>query len=379
MEKISQSLQDVLSHVRGDAAVSPCLRPPIVDTSPAQDEQVWQPQQPLPEVALFAPSPAIEQLSPSLTIQVSGAGLDLTGTGLPPKDILQELIDLFFDLIYPWAPLFNKLSFIANINSPGRQILLHGVVVTAFRFWTKENPAVEVREAYTKSSREQILLKTIDTCSLISTQALALLAVDAIGQGPGPRTWNMMAMLNTAAKQLSLARSPSLTNSEANTPLVRNEDPDDDVDTSSIEAEEKRRLFWVIYSLDRFSSVSHGQPGAIDTKTIRLTYPADDQEWGQPVASEWFQAIPTVKRTHSHPTNLWHHYIDLLALMDRTNQLLIQPVNLSLPAHCQEWQSSFRRLDITLTTWFENLPREVREPPRSFDPMWIMIHATFHL
>ena len=65
--------------------------------------------------------------------------------------------------------------------------------------------------------------------------------------------------------------------------------------------------------------------------------------------------------------------------MDRSNQLLIKPLDLTLPAHCQEWQSIFRRLDITMSTWFENLPREIRQRPATFDPMWVMLHATAQL
>jgi hypothetical protein len=204
--------------------------------------------------------------------------------------------------------------------------------------------------------------------------------MDAIGQGPGPRTWNIMAMLVTASKQMGLAKGFSPTNTETNTPLVRNEDPDDNLDLSSIEVEEKRRLFWTIYSLDRFFSVSHGQSCSIDTKSVKLPYPTKDEDWGQSVAPKWFQGTGAAKSTSSSSvTNLCQHNIDLLALLDRSNQLLIQPVNYSLPAHCQEWQSEVRRLDIAMSTWFEDLPREIREPPATFDPMWVTVHATFHL
>jgi hypothetical protein len=382
MEKISQSVQDILSHVQTPLATGISLQTAEPKTSKsraskaASGAQLWQTSQQLSEVASIISTPEIEQLPPFL----STLELQTIDSRLPAKDTLQELVELFFDLVYPWVPLFNKHSFIANLFSPGRQILLHGIVVITFRFWRKSAPSAEMRENFTKISQEQILLNAIDACSLISTQALALLAVDAIGQGPGPRMWNMMAMLITASKQMGLAKGFSPASNETNIPLVRNEDPVDNLNLSSIEVEEKRRLFWTIYSLDHFSSVSHGQPSGIDTKSIELPYPARDEGWGQSVALEWFQGTAAVKSAHLRcHANLWHHNIDLLALLDQSNRFLIQPVNFSLPAHCQEWQSGFRRLDIAMSTWFENLPREVREQPSSFDPMWIMVHATFHL
>ncbi|RFU28718.1 hypothetical protein B7463_g7621, partial [Scytalidium lignicola] len=384
MEKISQSLQDVLGHVQAVGTSLHIADPDTPETGPSKvsnSAQSWPASAPasqqLSEGASVTSTLQIEQLPPFLNIPDLPTAIN---DRLPSEEILQELVELFFELIYPWVPLFHKPSFRANLFSPGRQILLHGIVVVAFRFWRQPAPSAEVRDNYVKISREQILLSTIDTCSLISTQALALLAVDAIGQGPGPRTWNIMAMLITASKQIGLAKGFSPAGTETNTALVRNEDPDENLDLSSIEVEEKRRLFWTIYSLDRFFSVSHGQSCSIDTKSINLQYPARDEDWGQPVAPEWFQGTAAIRSTHVRClANLWHYNIDLLALLDRSNQLLIQPLNFSLPAHCQEWQSSFRRLDIAMSTWFENLPREVRERPANFDPMWTMIHATFHL
>ncbi|UKZ78620.1 hypothetical protein TrVFT333_006366 [Trichoderma virens FT-333] len=370
IDKTSHSAQDALSPVHRDMVANtplPSADNIIPTTRTINEPQVWSVSQQLPEANSLDSTPAntvINQLPPS---QV----LNNIGSGLPSQEVMQELVELFFDLVYPWAPLFFKPSFTANMYAPERQILLHGIVLVAFRFWRKPDPPLEARETFVKASRDYILLKSIDTCTLISTQALTLLAIDTIAEGQGPRTWNVMSLLVTAAKHLGLSKSPSLSSVETNTPLVRNEDPDEGLDSSVVETEERRRLFWVIYSIDRLSSVSHGQPGGTDTRSIRLPYPANDEDWGQSVPSEWFQAMGPIKQLQGYNNgNLWRHYIDLLALLDRSNQLLIQPVNYSLPAHCQEWQSSFRRLDINLATWFENLSREVREPPLDFNPMW---------
>lgn len=384
MEKINQNVRDVLSQIQSQfGTVDTSLQsadPETVEAGASKNAdgvQLWQTSQQLSE--MVSTMPQLEAEQPPLIFQnmTESPAID---SKLPAEEILRELVELFFELIYPWIPLFHKPNFVANLLLPERKILLHGIVLTTFRFWSKPTPPAEMRDNYVRISREQILLSTIDTCSLISTQALALLAVDAIGQGTGARTCNLMAMLIAASKQMGLARGFSAMNNETNTSLVRNEDPEDNLDLSSIEMEEKRRLFWTIYSLDRFSSVSHGQSCGIDTKTIKLPYPVRDKSWGQLVASEWFHGAVMANSAHVHClANLWHHYIDLLAFMDRSNQFLIQPVNFSLAAQCQEWQRGCRHLDITLTSWFENLPTEVREPPAVFDPMWTMLHATFYL
>lgn len=245
MEEVCLSLQDVLSLLQttGTSLQTVDLEISEVGSSKASNgARVWQASQQLSEVAPIASHQEIEQLSPFISL----TELQTTDSRLPAQEIIEELVELFFELIYPWVPLFYRPSFISNLFSPGRQILLHGIVVITFRFWRKDAPSAEMRENYIKISREQILLGMIDACSLISTQALALLAVDAIGQGPGPRTWNIMAMLISASKQMGLAKGLYSASTDTNTALVGNDDPDDNMDLSSIDIEERRRLFWTI-------------------------------------------------------------------------------------------------------------------------------------
>ncbi|ETS81553.1 hypothetical protein PFICI_06555 [Pestalotiopsis fici W106-1] len=395
MDTIKQSLKDVLRHINTgnvvrDGGDGDTFQPAPSESAaglPGNDVQIWEPAQQIPAMDSFETCPPLmplDQFQASATVSShpsSSLGATMQSHGsrsLPPDGILTELSELFFEFIYPWAPIFFRPTFSANLFAPGRRLLLHGLVVACFRFWKKSEPSTKVREAYVSNSREQILLKAINAHSLVSAQALTLLAIDAVGQGPCPRTCNIMAMLLSTTQQLRLAKRSLPASGGSNTALVRNEDSDDDLCSSSIEEEEKCRLFWTIYSLDRFSSMLHGQSGGLDTKSIRLPYPVGDEEWGQVIAPEWF--VTGSKPTHRDCTaRLRHHQIDLLALLDRSNRLLTHPVNLGLPAPCQEWQSNFRCLDITLSTWFEKLPQNVRELPDRFDWSWIMLHATFHL
>jgi hypothetical protein len=348
----------------------------------------------VPEKAVFAVSPAlvdhVDVHVPSVQAWEAPATASPTiemnlGPLLPPEPHLRELIDLFFEYVYPWAPLFHRESFLNEAFAPHKQILLHGIIVATDRFWTKPEPTISDRQAQLKVSKDQVLLSAMDSTSVPLVQALTLLAIDAVGQGPGPRAWNIMAMLVTSARQLQLGRSGSQPPDACDSPLIDHDDAaegtySDDDFLSNTEAEERRRLFWTIYSLDRFSNMPLGRPSAIDSRFIKLQYPVRDSDWGQ-AASEWFQRPSPLRpcRIYQQPLNLWHYYIDVLTMVDQSNQLLIQPVNLSMPANCEEWQSNFRRLEVSIFSWFENLPSEVREKPKNFDPLWTLIHATFYL
>jgi hypothetical protein len=194
-----------------------------------------------------------------------------------------------------------------------------------------------------------------------------------------------MSMLVTGARQMQLGRSGVRIPDACDSPLIDHDDASEDTCSddgllTNIEAEERRRLFWVIYSLDRLSNMPLGRPSAIDSRFIRLQYPVRDADWGQ-AASEWFQRPSPLSpgRITQQPLNLWQYYIDVLTMVDESNKLLIQPVDLSMPANCDAWQTRFRQLEESMFSWFENLPDEVREKPKEFDPVWTLLHATFYL
>ncbi|CAK7223186.1 hypothetical protein SBRCBS47491_005124 [Sporothrix bragantina] len=433
MAKMAESMQEVLRHVQGR---------PMEQQSGGQLEHSLEPLEPLnalnhtPTQALSVPSvssvPSYSTLPPALPMinaldpaSNSNNNNNMIDPTLPPRPVMDELVDLFFEHVYAWAPLFHRPTFQASMyTNTDRRLLLHGMVALGFRFWTKTTPSEAERAHYVKTSRDTLLVETVNAASLTAFQALALLAVDAIGDGPGPRTWNMMAMLVACARQLHLDHNPSPgVVGAGNTggpggdgraasppsPLVTNDENDNNGGggadggnggntlieaPSAVEAEEKRRLFWTIYCLDRFSSVSLGQPSAVDGRRIRLQYPASDDDWGQSVPLAWFRGgspslssmfSPPPPSTSAFPVSsvtsapLWTAFIDILSLVDQSNQLLVQPTNLSLPAPCHEWQSKFRRVDLLSRTWRENLPLSVRDPPTVFTPLWHLVHATFFL
>ena len=378
-QTISQRLENVLHHIRPGSFNQPDVTHSLLPAAEITDvPNMWQPMQQGMDMGKFAttcPSMQLGPLTPSVNVSLP---CESDSDGLPSSNTLRELVDLFFELVYPRVPMFHRTTLTANMFAPERQILLHGILVVACRFWKKPEPSSKNWESYMTRSRDKILTQAIHTHSIISTQALTLLALDALGQGPGPRACNIMAMLVTAAQQLRLNRSHLPCIGKGTTALVRNEDSDDEFDASIIEVEERHRLFWAIYSLDRFSSMTHGQPGSLNQNEIHLPYPASDEDWTQGEVPEWFNTTP--RSTHTAcSARLKHCHIDVLALLDRSNKLLTSPVDLSLPAGCQEWQNSFRQLDTTVNTWFESLPQDVRGPPSRFNSTWMMLHSTFHL
>lgn len=379
-QRMDQSLRTAIDQGRLPAVQQQETPPLFQQPSPSQvltAAQTWQ--QPTNQSGLGMPMASSQTPNPvQFSINSQEHSMN-QHRGLPPPEVLLGLTELYFELVQPWAPLFHKPTLMANLFADERDILLHGILVVTLRFWNKPGLTPDMREYFLKSSRERIQLQCADTCSVMSIQALALLAIDAIGQGPGTRIWMLMAMLAAAVQQLGLSKESPTQSSETNLPMVGNEIAEGTVEASSVTKEERRRLLWVIFSLDRFSSVSLGQPGSLSTKVIRLRFPSSEDDWDQASVAEWYQHSAPVRAPPSGPHNSWRSYIEILTLLDRSNRLLIHPFDLSLPAYCEEWKSHFRMLNVTLNTWLETSPEPCRRPTENFDAMWTTVRATYEL
>jgi hypothetical protein len=349
---------------------------------PNTDEQPWAVPRPAPSEARvgmtsLSPSAVGPIPFPTSTVPVVSGAMPAR-QDLPPAEIMVDLVELFFTHVYPWAPLFEKLSFMANMWQQERELLLHGIVVCASRFWEKRAPSPNALYGQLQTSVSRLTLGCLETSSLVTTQALTLLAIDAMAQGPGTKIWMVRSMLNAAVQQLGLGKEQFPRTPEVSTPMVGNDGLDGTLETSHIASEERRRLFWTIFSVDHFASVALGQPSAIPPRTIKLRYPGLETQWYQPAAAGYFQAGAPVRGGPSG--DAWRHYIDILTLLDRSNRLLIHPYDLSHPAKRQEWQSHFRMMTVTLATWLETCADECRNPNHNtHDPMWVIVRATYEL
>lgn len=370
--KITSSLDGVLVYLSQQREQPlQLLQDPLVntvDTSIVGNTAVWHQESQHMPTAIFDPS--LGPVIPDGPTVVNTRDAELFGTGLLPSDILDELVKLYFDFIYPWLPLLRRPQAYTGLVLAENTLILHGLVVVAFRLWQKPLPSFEERQVYIKTSQDYILRIAVDSCTIASTQALTLLAVDTLGNGTGPRAWNVVGMLVIAVRHLSIVKAKAA--------LVQNEDSDDEGYSLMHEAEDKRRLYWSIMMLDRFCSAQHGQQGGIQSRGSQVAMPISDTDWSHGLSADQSQT-PLVPLYARATASYWHHYIDLLYYMNEINQMLVQPINLSGRTHCQEWQSNFRRLDSTLTSWFESLPLSVKTPPPAFDAMFVMLHATYHL
>lgn len=315
---------------------------------------------------------------------------------LPPYDLLYALVDLYFKFVNTWCPILHRSTTLDTLFGPSTleeadKILLHAIVATTLRFSTDPRLTEERRRHYHDISKQKVLLYGLENSSVKALQALVILALDLVGSSNGPPGWNLLALITRSVVQLGLAVEMTSSSISPNYPSIYTLRamvlPDAE---SFIEEESRRRLFWMVYLLDRYATIATAFEFALDEKEIDRTLPCRDELWNknQSVQTRWFRTSERTEYDIDKPENLgtFSYYIEILGILSRIHKFLKKPVDISALSDVEVWQAEYRELDNRLTSWKFDLPAEYGNMAKLFQPGgnksincgWVMLHATYH-
>lgn len=314
----------------------------------------------------------------------------------PPYDLLYALTDLFFKHVNTWCPILHRRSTLDSLFGSAAldeadRILLHAIVATTLRFSTDGRLTPQARERYHAISKQKVLLYGLENSSVKALQALVILALDIVGSSNGPPGWNLLALMARSVVQLGLAVETTSSSVAPVYPSIYTLRAMVLPEAGSfIEDEARRRLFWMIYLLDRYATLATAFEFALDDKEIDRKLPCRDDLWArnQPVETRWFQPPDRAEYHADVPENLgsFSYYIEILGILSEIHRFLKKPVDIGALSDVEEWQQQYRQLDGKLNAWKFSLPSDHGNMSRMFDPnssskincIWIMLHITYH-
>lgn len=161
----SPSLQQASSHVKSALA-------DLADAQPAGAPQ-W-PQQPL------------QQPDENTTRQHAiPEAIPEDGYPLPPPDLVDALVDIYFFNMHIWIPMLHVREFRARMSNPAERprlrTIFHAIVSSCARF--SDDPRLGDREAkvrLARHSRQAVILESMEAFSVESLQALIICAFDTV-------------------------------------------------------------------------------------------------------------------------------------------------------------------------------------------------------
>ncbi|KAK4168489.1 fungal-specific transcription factor domain-containing protein [Cladorrhinum sp. PSN259] len=320
---------------------------------------------------------------------------------LPPYDLLYSLVDLYFKHVNTWCPILHRKSTFDSLfghSMPDEmdKIVLHAIVATSLRYSTDSRLNDENRQRYHEASKRRVLLYGMENLSVKSLQALVILALDLCGSGNGPPGWNIMAIITRAVVQLGLAVESNSLSVAPTQPSIYTlramilPEPQD-----FIEEESRRRLFWMVYLLDRYATIVTAFEFALDDREIDRTLPCRDDLWfkNQKVETRWFHVeggrrARASRQEIENPENLgaFSHYVEILSILSKIHNFLKQPVDIAAPSDVEQWKLRYKDLDNMLATWKFHLPNDYGNmakmfqsgPVKNVNCGWVMLHATYH-
>lgn len=367
---------------------------PSTIPAPPTSSEVYAPTNP----PLESPSLNITGASqPNLSTSDRSTNPVAQDQDFPPYDLLYALTDLFFKHINTWCPILHRRTTLDSLFGPNAleeadRILLHAIVATTLRFSTDPRLSEQSRERYHSVSKQKVLLYGLENSSVKALQALVILALDIVGNSNGPPGWNLLALITRSVVQLGLAVETTSASVAPVYPSIYTlramvlPEP-----KTFIEDESRRRLFWMVYLLDRYATISTAFDFALDDKEIDRKLPCRDDLFArnQAVETRWFPTAERTDYTMNKPENLgsFSYYIEIIGILSQIHRFLKQPVDIGALSDVEQWQNEYRSLDQKLNAWKFSLPSEYGNMSRLFNPnggnkivncMWIMLHISYH-
>ncbi|KAH8885819.1 hypothetical protein GQ53DRAFT_728409 [Thozetella sp. PMI_491] len=336
-------------------------------------------------------------------------------------EVLDEVLDVYFENVQPWIPMVHEATFRPRVRTQeGRRrhsLVLHAMCVAALKLAKHDGQPLPDRYVASETERSKRIV------------LLGAMSGISIGNGNHDKAWPIVGSITRTVEniQLSVETEGRQTRSAALRP------PSLPIAVDWVEEEERRRVFWNVFILDRFCAVSTGwtssntsltaadvcrrlpvcgglwyskEPattpyfGIWDSSSAKIGrsitylpahYPGPQPRAISPGATALGQgATPTDSRARSMPfidmTNVgaFAYYIESIESLSRIiSYFLHQQVDFGDRAQVSDWLTRFKELDLRLVHWKLHLPHQWKDSgvsreclPGIMDPNMTVANAT---
>lgn len=225
-----------------------------------------------------------ESASPASSSDMTGSEHKLS------TELVDSLVELYFIHMHPWIPILHIRQFRERLKIEAERkklgIILRAITATCIRF--SNDPRLgdlTSRSKLAKSNHQAVILESMESFSVEGLQALVICAFDTIGSGRGPSAWSIVGSMARTVEQLQLSIEED----------INGEDSISKRDTHALvkrieflrpcqtwsEAEERRRVFWNVFLMDRFCSIATGWNVCLTSADVTRRLPCEGALWGE--------------------------------------------------------------------------------------------------
>ena len=265
---------------------------------------------------------------------------------LPSLPVLEAMVEAHFRTLHHFMPILHETRFRAKLrDSQERErlaVLFHALVSTSIKYINLDEfkMTLEDVERQIRISRRAVMLNAMGSLSLENTQALVFLAFDYLGSGDVMKAWPIVGSLTRTANYLQLTKEAEDTSRKQ--PLLRSliilGKPLD-----WTESESRRRLFWVIFLLDRICSITSGWHTSLTSSDVHRRLPCGGGLWAreEPVSTPffgiWDKSAAKIGNSIANAPNMYPSSSPRAVEQPNTSSVAdVDPSKLGALAHCIE-------------------------------------------
>lgn len=356
------------------------------------------------------------------TLANAGSSFD-NAPPLPDPSLLDAIVNAYFFHVHPWIPMLHQARFLQRFSLEKDQksvsMILHAMIISASKFV----PGAWTHTRSMQRSRNWVVSSAMSNLSLEGLQSLIILAFDDVGNGNAAYAWSIIGSLTRTVEYMQLAQEQE--DGGEHRPFCQPYASLPDTDDWT-EVEERRRVFWIVFLLDRFCSVTMGWNTSLTSDDVYRRLPCDGHLWRKqkPVLTPYFgiwdksrgrigNPIGYVSRfpsptqsgndvelhnttssapTGAGPTHLMPdmstvgalaYNIEATESMSRVmSYFLQQKINIRDQSDISSWLTRFKELDLRLVHWKMLLPQKWKANPNLtrhvplMDPNLTTAHVT---
>lgn len=203
---------------------------------------------------------------------------------LPPRDLVDELVEIYFSKIHPWIPMLHVRLFRQRLADDRERVrlttILHAIVSLCARYSSDVRLGnAEQKSRNAKKSKQTVLLRSMESFSVENLQALIICAFDTLGSGRGPSAWSIVGSMTRTVEQLQLSVEEDDQPTAASAKVMIKRMAFLPPARSWSEREERRRVFWNIFLMDRFCSIATGWNFSLTGADVRMRLPCEGALW----------------------------------------------------------------------------------------------------
>ncbi|KAH6970314.1 hypothetical protein DER45DRAFT_551734 [Fusarium avenaceum] len=304
----------------------------------------------------------------------------------PPPDLVLSLSSLFFRHIHPWLPFLDPRRVFGDVaTQDDPNLLCYALFGVSLPFCFDSRLDQTSSDAFWKYSKRRIFVEALEEPSYTSLEALTILTLDLSGMTNGPQTWGALAILTKLAVQLKDASGRSLRVST-----------EEGLESTVFESRQvsRWRLFWAIYALDCYVTITTGFPSVLLDCHIHHFLPTQTFAWHErqsistaDLGVTASQSPPNSTSNILTPSIIFNHTLDLLALSRKVHAVYVnyRSLNCVNEASLSNWLESWLLCTQELSTWYHGLPDFLSlvspDLPRAHQgnlPSLIMLHSYYH-